>query len=52
MDRAHNEPKNLSLDITKEGLSFPWTTGDQAKNDHNTIGFEKAILTKTKLTLV
>jgi hypothetical protein len=50
--RAHNEPKNLSPDITKEDLSLRWNTGDQAKNDHNTIGFKRAMLTKTKLTLV
>jgi hypothetical protein len=49
---AHNEPKNLSLGTTKEGLSLPWTTGDQTKNDHNTIGFKRAMVTKTKLTLV
>jgi hypothetical protein len=50
--RAHNEPKNLSPDITREGLSLPWNTGDQVKNDHNTIGFKRAMLTKIKLTLV
>jgi hypothetical protein len=50
--RTHNEPKNLSLDITKEGLSLQWNTGDQAKNDHNTIGFKKAMVTKTKLTFL
>jgi hypothetical protein len=52
--RAHNEPKNLSPGIAKEGLSLSlrWNTGDQAKNDHNTIGFKRAMLTKTKLTLI
>jgi hypothetical protein len=49
--RAHNEPKNLSPDIMKEGLSLPWNTVDQAKNDDNTIGFKRAMLTKIKLTL-
>jgi hypothetical protein len=45
--RAHNEPKNLSPDIAKDGLSLPWSTEDQAKNDHSTIGFKRAMLTKT-----
>jgi hypothetical protein len=48
---AHNEPKKLSPGIMKEGLSLPWNTGDQAKNNHNTIGFKRAMQTKTKLTL-
>jgi hypothetical protein len=52
--RAHNEPKNLSLGTAKEdlSLSLPWNTGDQAKSNHNTIGFKGAMLPKAKLSLV
>jgi hypothetical protein len=46
--RTHNETKNLSPDTMKEGLSLQWNTEDQAKYDHNTIGFKGAMLTKNK----